>query len=35
MGNIKKLIKWSKFKIFKKTIKFKTTNKYLKGYQKN
>jgi hypothetical protein len=33
--NIKKLIKWSKLNIFKKTIQFKTTNKYLKGYQKN
>jgi hypothetical protein len=33
--NIKKLIKWSKKIIFIKTIKFKTRNKYLKGYQKN
>ena len=33
--NIKKLIKWSSLNIFKKTIKFKTHNKYLKGYQKN
>ena len=33
--NIKKLIKWSTLNIFKKTIKFKTNNKYLKGYQKN
>jgi hypothetical protein len=33
--NIKKLIKWSKLNIFIKTIKFKTNNKYLKGYQKN
>jgi hypothetical protein len=33
--NIKKLIKWSKKIIFIKTIKFKTSNKYLKGYQKN
>jgi hypothetical protein len=33
--NIKKLIKWSSLNIFKKTIKFKTRNKYLKGYQKN
>ena len=33
--NIKKLIKWSKKNIFIKTIKFKTHNKYLKGYQKN
>ena len=33
--NIKKLIKWSKKIIFIKTIKFKTNNKYLKGYQKN
>ena len=32
--NIKKLIKWSS-KIFIKTIKFKTNNTYLKGYQKN
>jgi hypothetical protein len=32
--NIKKLIKWSS-NIFIKTIKFKTHNKYLKGYQKN
>ena len=32
--NIKKLIKWT-FNIFIKTIKFKTNNKYLKGYQKN
>jgi hypothetical protein len=32
--NIKKLIKWSN-NIFIKTIKFKTNNKYLKGYQKN
>jgi hypothetical protein len=32
--NIKKLIKWS-CHIFIKTIKFKTHNKYLKGYQKN
>ena len=33
--NIKKLIKWSNPTIFIKTIKFKTNNKYLKGYQKN
>jgi hypothetical protein len=33
--NIKKLIKWSKKIMFIKTIKFKTCNKYLKGYQKN
>ena len=33
--NIKKLIKWSKSKIFIRTIKFKTHHKYLKGYQKN
>ena len=33
--NIKKLIKWPKSKIFIKTIKFKTHNTYLKGYQKN
>jgi hypothetical protein len=33
--NIKKLIKWSKKIIFINTIKFKTNNKYLKGYQKN
>jgi hypothetical protein len=33
--NIKKLIKWAKKIIFIKTIKFKTNNKYLKGYQKN
>ena len=33
--NIKKLIKWSKKIFFIKTIKFKTNNKYLKGYQKN
>ncbi len=32
--NIKKLIKWSSNN-FIKTIKFKTYNKYLKGYQKN
>jgi hypothetical protein len=32
--NIKKLIKWSS-NIFIKTIKFKTHNTYLKGYQKN
>ena len=32
--NIKKLIKWSS-NIFIKTIKFKTHNKYFKGYQKN
>jgi hypothetical protein len=32
--NIKKLIKWSD-NIFIKTIKFKTPQKYLKGYQKN
>ena len=32
--DIKKLIKWSN-NIFIKTIKFKTNNKYLKGYQKN
>jgi hypothetical protein len=32
--NIKKLIKWTS-NIFIKTIKFKTHNKYLKGYQKN
>jgi hypothetical protein len=32
--NIKKLIKWTS-NIFIKTIKFKTNNKYLKGYQKN
>ena len=32
--NIKKLIKWVK-NIFIKTIKFKTHDKYLKGYQKN
>ncbi len=33
--NIKKLIKWLDKIIFIKTIKFKTRNKYLKGYQKN
>ena len=33
--NIKKIIKWSNKIIFIKTIKFKTNNKYLKGYQKN
>ena len=33
--NIKKLIKWSDAIIFIKTIKFKTHNKYLKGYKKN
>jgi hypothetical protein len=33
--NIEKLIKWSNNKIFIKTIKFKTNNKYLKGYKKN
>ena len=32
--NIKKIINWSS-NIFIKTIKFKTHNKYLKGYQKN
>ena len=32
--NIKKLIKWASNN-FIKTIKFKTHNKYLKGYQKN
>ena len=30
-----KLIKWSDKIIFIKTIKFKTSNKYIKGYQKN
>jgi hypothetical protein len=33
--NVKKLIIWRTPKIFIKTIKFKTNNKYLKGYQKN
>ena len=33
--NIKKVIKWLNKIIFIKTIKFKTLNKYLKGYQKN
>ncbi len=39
--NIKKLMKWIKYnkskksKIYIKTIKFKTRNKYLKGYLKN
>ena len=33
--NIKKIIKWARKIIFIKTIKFKTNNKYLKGYQKN
>ena len=33
--NIKKLIKYTQKIIFIKTIKFKTHNKYLKGYQKN
>ena len=33
--SIKKLIKWSAKIIFIKTIKFKSHNKYLKGYQKN
>ena len=33
--DIKKVIKWSNPNIFKKTIKFKTQHKYLKGYQKN
>ena len=33
--NIKKLIKWTQKIIFIKTIKFKTKNKYIKGYQKN
>jgi hypothetical protein len=32
--NIKKIIKWSNFK-FNKTIKYKTKNNYLKGYNKN
>ena len=33
--NIKKLIKWSNKIMFIKTIKFKTPQKYLRGYQKN
>ena len=33
--NIKKVIKWTDKFIFIKTLKFKTHNKYLKGYQKN
>jgi hypothetical protein len=33
--NVKKLIKLSNKIIFIKTVKFKTRNKYLKGYQKN
>jgi hypothetical protein len=33
--NTQKLIKWSTKIIFIETIKFKTNNKYLKGYQKN
>ena len=33
--NIKKLIAWTREIIFVKTLKFKTHNKYLKGYQKN
>ena len=33
--NIKKLIKWSYRIIIIKTFKFKSHNKYLKGYQKN
>ena len=33
--DIKKVIKWSNPNIFKKTIKFKTPHKYIKGYQKN
>jgi hypothetical protein len=36
--NMKKIIKWitwPKSEFFIKTIKFKTNNKYLKGYQKN
>jgi hypothetical protein len=32
--NVKKVIKWSKHK-FNKTIKFKTKNNYIKGYNKN
>jgi hypothetical protein len=34
-ANIKKVIKWSKPIIFIKTIKYKTKNKYIKGYNKN
>ena len=33
--NVKKIIKWTKKNIFIKTIKFKTPQKYLKGYKKN
>ena len=33
--DIKKVIKWLNKIKFIKTIKFKTNNKYLKGYQKN
>ena len=33
--NIKKIIKWSNKIMFIKTTKFKTPQKYLKGYQKN
>jgi hypothetical protein len=33
--NVKKVIKWSKPLKFLKTIKFKTKNNYIKGYQKN
>ena len=33
--NVKKVIKWSKHLKFNKTIKFKTKNNYIKGYNKN
>jgi hypothetical protein len=33
--NIKKIITWLESKIFIKTLKFKTHNRYIKGYQKN
>ena len=32
--NIKKIIKWS-YPLFKKLLKFKTKNNYIKGYNKN
>ena len=32
--NVKKIIKWSKYK-YVKTLKFKTKNNYIKGYSKN
>ena len=33
--NTKKIVTWSNSKFFIKTLKFKTPQKYLKGYQKN